>query len=339
MPVTSLKRIGFVDSAHGWAIGQECQVETLASTCGYSARTTDGGVTWQGSSDGPGEAAFFLDPQHGWGQDRRVLSQDGLGIQWNYSIKHTTDSGASWTTQWENGGYGEWMPDYSMDDMHAADLERVWALGSAWPVFASVDGGATWEKQRGEGADLGSRFNFDGTGQSYAAGEALFRYRNTEVVAYKAARPPVVDASLGEWGGVPAYYLNADRASRLLYSTPTPLDASASLQVAWDANTLYFGIRVYDDVIKVDSGDIWQDDVIEIGLDGNHDHTRSWPQVDDFMFTITALGTIYESGNALTATVARAATSNGYLLEVAIPGPSSAASRWMPPGWLVSTGR
>ena len=38
------------------------------------------------------------------------------------------------------------------------------------------------------------------------------------------------------------------------------------------------------------------------------------------MFTITALGAIYESGNAMTgATVAHAATSNGYILEVAIP--------------------
>ena len=319
---TSLNRIVFVDSTHGWAAGQQCLVELMGSTCGgYSARTTDGGVSWQGSSNGPSEAAYFLDPQNGWGLDRWVVSPDTPGMQWNYSIKHSTDGGASWLTQWENGGYGEWIPDYSMDDLHAADLERVWALGSAWPVLASVDGGGTWVQQRSEGANLGKRLNFDKTGLAYAPGEALFRYRNTEVVAYKAAQPPVVDANLNEWSGVPSYYLNADRASRLLYSIPTPLDASASLQVAWDADNLYFGIRVYDNVIKVDSGaSPWLDDSVEISLDGNHDHVRSWPQVDDFMFTITALGTIYESGNPMTgATVAHAATSNGYILEAAIP--------------------
>ena len=209
----SLERITFVDSLHGGAVGQECQVAPPATCSGYSARSTDGGVTWQGNSAGPSKAAFFLDPQRGWGQERDVTSLAGGSLQWNYSIKHTADGGASWTPQWENGGTGAWIPDYTMDDMHAADAERVWALGSAWPTFASADGGATWEKQRSEGADLGDRLRFDRTGQAYATGEALFRYRNTEVVAYKAALPPKVDGNLNEWSGVPAYYINADRAA------------------------------------------------------------------------------------------------------------------------------
>ena len=278
------------------------------ATCsGYSARSTDGGVTWQGNPHGPGEAAFFLDPQRGWGQDRDVTSLTSGSLQWNYSIKHSTDGGTSWTTQWENGGTGAWMPDNTMDDMHAADSERVWALGSAWPAFASVDGGATWEQQRSEGADLGDRFRFDRTGQAYATGEALFRYRNTEVVAYKAALPPTVDANLNEWGGVPAYYLNADRASHVLYATPAPLDASASLQVAWDADTLYLAVRVYDDVIKIDSGaKPWLDDVVEIGLDGKHDHTRNWALDDDRQFTITPRRDLRERRPLTGVTVAHA---------------------------------
>jgi photosystem II stability/assembly factor-like uncharacterized protein len=317
----SLKRIIFVDSTHGWAIGKECQVTPPPACSGYSARTTDGGVTWQGTSAGPGEAAFFLDAQRGWGQDRHVSSLTSESIQWNYSIKHSTDGGTSWTTQWETGGAGAWIPDHTMDDMHAADPERVWALGSAWPAFVSIDGGATWDSQRSEGADLSDRFRFDRTGQAYATGEALFRYRNTEVVAYKAAKPPTIDADLNEWGGVPAYYLNADRASQVLYATPAPLDASASLQVAWDADTLYFAVRAYDDAVKIDSGaKPWLDDVVEIALDGGHDHTRNWALDDDRQFTVSALGAIYESGAPLTgAIVAHVDTPNGYRLEVAIP--------------------
>ena len=317
----SLNRIIFVDSTHGWAIGKECQVTPPAACSGYSAHTTDGGVTWQGTSAGPGEAAFFLDAQRGWGQDRHVSSLTSESIQWNYSIKHSTDGGTSWTTQWETGGAGAWIPDQTMDDMHAADPERVWALGSAWPAIVSVDGGATWDSQRSEGADLGDRFRFDRTGQAYATGEALFRYRNTEVVAYKAAKPPTIDADLNEWDGIPAYYLNADRASHVLYATPAPLDASASLQVAWDADTLYFAVRAYDDAVKIDSGaKPWLDDVIEIALDGGHDHTRNWALDDDRQFTVSALGAIYESGAPLTgAIVAHVDTPNGYRLEVAIP--------------------
>ncbi len=141
------------------------------------------------------------------------------------------------------------------------------------------------------------------------------------MTAYRAARPPQIDGNLADWAGVPVSLLNAERAYRVPWATPTPLDASATLQAAWDAGNLYFAIRVYDDAIKVDSGaKPWQDDAIEIGLDGRHDHVRNWSLDDDRQFTVTALGKIYESGILLTdVPVARTDTANGYILEFAIP--------------------
>ena len=163
---------------------------------------------------------------------------------------------------------------------------------------------------------------FDRTGRAFTGSSGgLLWYRATEVTAYRAYRPPQIDGNLADWASVPAYLLNADRAYRVPWATPTPLDASATLQAAWDAGNLYFALRVYDDAIKVDSGaQPWLDDAIEIGLDGRHDHVRNYSLADDRQFTVTALGQIYESGVLLAdVPVARASTANGYILEFAIP--------------------
>ncbi len=219
------------------------------------------------------------------------------------------------------------MTDVVTDNVtgiYAADPERVWAWGTApvpgWLMGVSTDGGATWKGQRTVETVPGS-VRFDRTGLAFAFSESTLRYRNTEISAYRAYRPPQIDGNLADWAGVPAYVLNAERAYRVLWATPTPLDASAALQAAWDDAHLYFAIRVYDDAVKVDSGaQPWQDDAVEIGLDGRHDHIRNWALDDDRQFTVTALGKIYESGNLLTdVPVARANTANGYILEFAIP--------------------
>ena len=212
--------------------------------------------------------------------------------------------------------------DYGPRDLYAADLERLWSPGMASFVGYSSDGGLTWADQRAEAPGYDGGGWFDRTGRAFTGSSGgLLWYRATEVTAYRASRPPQIDGNLADWAPVPAYLLNAERAYRVLWSTPTPLDASATLQAAWDADNLYFAIRVYDDAVKVDSGaKPWQDDAIEIGYDGRHDHVRNYALDDDRQFTVTALGQIYESGNLLTdVPVARVATSNGYILEFAIP--------------------
>ena len=153
-----------------------------------------------------------------------------------------------------------------MNGLVAADPERVWTWGThpvvGGPIAASTDGGATWINQRAEAVHV-SEVRFDRTGLAYAFSDSTLRYRNTEISAYHAYRPPQIDGNLADWTGVPAYVLNAERADRVLWSTPTPLDASATLQAAWDSGNLYFAIRVYDDAVKVDSGaKPWQDDAI-----------------------------------------------------------------------------
>ena len=194
---------------------------------------------------------------------------------------------------------------------------RAWRPSSATAPTAASPGPTSAPRRRAIGRRL-VRPHRTGLARTQ---DALLWYRATEVTAYRAYRPPQIDGNLADWAGVPVYVLNADRAYRVLWTTPTPLDASATLQAAWDADNLYFALRVYDDAVKVDSGaKPWQDDAIEIGFDGRHDHVRNCALDDDRQFTVTALGQIYESGSPLTGVpVARVATSNGYILEFAIP--------------------
>ncbi len=320
----------FMDRNLGWTFGTDCgwfaPEESWCWT--WQQRSTNGGASWSDWSR-PGIAVFYLDANRGWGigSFRDWDGRTNELIAWDYSLERTTDSGASWTRLWESVGEYPGDPPWHPSELAglvAADAERVWTWGTnpvaGGPVAASTDGGATWVAQRAEAAQV-SGVRFDRTGSAYASGSGTLRYRNTEIAAYRAARPPQIDGNLADWTGVPAYLLNAERAYRVLWSTPTPLDASATLQAAWDAGHLYFALRVYDDVVKVDSGvKPWQDDAIEIGLDGRHDHVRNWSLNDDRQFTVTALGKIYESGALLTdVPVARAKTSNGYILEFAIP--------------------
>ena len=195
---------------------------------------------------------------------------------------------------------------------------RAWRPSSATAPTAASPGATSAPRRQATG---GGGW-FDRTGRAFArTSGGLLWYRATEVTAYRAYRPPQIDGNLADWAGVPIYVLNAEHAYRVLWTTPTPLDASATLQAAWDADNLYFALRVYDDVAKVDSGaKPWQDDAVEIGYDGRHDHVRNYARDDDRQFTVTALGQIYESGSPLTGVpVARVATSNGYILEFAIP--------------------
>ena len=261
----------------------------------------------------------------------RFLDRDnGFGwYRWNgyyrnplyWGIYRTDDGGGTWTELLKENNGGE-SSDYGPRDLHAADLERLWSPGMAAFVGYSSDGGLTWGDQRAEASGYGGGGWFDRTGRAFTGSSGgLLWYRATEVTAYRATRPSLVDGNLADWAPVPVYLLNAERAYRVLWSTPTPLDASATLQAAWDANNLYFAVRVYDDAVKVDSGaKPWQDDAIEIGLDGRHDHVRNYSLDDDRQFTVTALGQIFESGSPMAdIPVARATTANGYILEFAIP--------------------
>ena len=309
-----VNQILFLDATRGWAaLFSEDLTPPVYSASRWLSRTTDGGNSWGPLEPAPVDHVVFPAQEHGFGW---YSYDNGLYLSW--ALSRSDDGGRTWTAlQW--GTTCSWCAGLS--DVYAADMERVWSRGTM-PFGYSSDGGLTWTDQRAETAGYGTDNWFDRTGRAFSGtGGGLLWYRSTEMTTYRATRPPQIDGNLTDWAGVPVSLLNAERAYRVQWAAPTPLDASATLQAAWDAGNLYFAVRVYDDAIKVDSGaKPWQDDVIEIGLDGRHDHMRNYALGDDRQFTVTALGKIYESGSLLTdVPVARTDTANGYILEFAIP--------------------
>ena len=160
---------------------------------------------------------------------------------------------------------------------------------------------------------------FDRIGNAYAATQSgLLRYRATELTAvpgHLARR--VVDGDLAEWQDVPAYGMKGGDAIRVDGASPAPLDGSAVIQAAWDADNLYFALRVYDDSVVTDStGKPWQDDSVELGIDGNHDHARNWDRAYDRQFTVNAQGAVRERQPLGSPHCRKADLPDGYVLEL-----------------------
>ena len=140
--------------------------------------------------------------------------------------------------------------------IYAADPERVWAWGTA-PVPGSADGcqhrrrldlGGPAQRIVRQPAELGS------TAPAGLCLRGQARCATGTPRSRLSRLPPAPDRrNLADWAGVPIYVLNVERAYSVLWATPTPLDASATLQAAWDAATSTSHPR-YDDAIKVDSG-------------------------------------------------------------------------------------
>jgi len=326
----TVQQLTFVNATRGWltlAVSC-CGALSVRTEYGLQLNTYDGGESWDDSYAGPNGNLFFVDEHYGWG----VLNlSSGRTNFWQY--QHTTNGGATWALL-HYGAWDYWTESGSFPrQTFAADRERTWVpwsdrsyaygiLGHVLPSYSS-DGGATWTTQRAESDTIGATTWLDRTGRAFGSAGATLVYRNSEIPAYRAERSPTLDGDLADWAGVPAFSLNADRAIRVLGVAPVPLDASATLQAAWDDASLYFAVRVYDDRVIVDSPAApWQDDAVELSLDGRHDHERRWDvtESDDHQFTITAAGAAYHDGAPdPSVRVATRRLADGYVLEIAIP--------------------
>jgi photosystem II stability/assembly factor-like uncharacterized protein len=128
-----LASVVFVDTCHGWAVGDS----------GTIIHTTDGGGTWVIQNTGTTLfllAVDFVDVSNGW-----AAGYDNSG-GWRGVVVHTTDGGGSWTTQ-------------SMDTtrflagVDFVDANTGWAVGSTFSSYSVImhtsDGGGSWTPQDG----------------------------------------------------------------------------------------------------------------------------------------------------------------------------------------------
>ncbi len=153
--------IYFVDTLHGWAVGDR----------GTILHTSDGGANWQrqnSPADAPLRSVKFINHLQGWvvGGRGTILSTKDSGKTWqkqnlsknevlssvdfvdhqqgwvtsfNGTISHTSNGGESWKDQYstKDGGFN------SVDFINK---KQGWAAGPGG-IFHTVDGGASWQRQ------------------------------------------------------------------------------------------------------------------------------------------------------------------------------------------------
>ncbi len=142
----------------------------------------------------------------------------------------------------------------------------------------------------------------------------------------RAELPPALDGDLTDWNGQPAIVLSRFTAGAIEGAVPEPGDALATLQMAWDADTLYLAVHVRDDVVRTGSPDGTGDDGILLALLPDGGGPGGSPR--NHLYRITADGRQFDRGAPISSlTVVALTAPTGYDLEVRVP---RAALGWDP---------
>jgi hypothetical protein len=131
-----------------------------------------------------------------------------------------------------------------------------------------------------------------------------------------------VDGNLGEWANLPFFPFDASAAQYVGGAIAGPSDTSSALSIAWDGSHLYVAAVMTDDILIADSASIWDDDSLEVAIDGARDGRCCGP--DDHQFTIALDGRFADFGAVIAASssavrFAAAVQGSSYRIEMAIP--------------------
>jgi murein DD-endopeptidase MepM/ murein hydrolase activator NlpD len=128
-----------------------------------------------------------------------------------------------------------------------------------------------------------------------------------------------LDGYLTEWAGRPVLHVNKERASYCLCAPQlSEADLAGDIYCAWQGNDLIFAGQVFDDVLRRDSVYVWDDDGIELGLDGLGDGF-DWGSRDDHQFTVVTDGAVRDLGAATGALAVARVMNGGWWVEVRVP--------------------
>ncbi|HIC89349.1 MAG TPA: hypothetical protein EYP04_08100, partial [Anaerolineae bacterium] len=300
--ISEVHRLFFVNTNEGWLVGDS----------GYIQHTTDAGDSWANQTSGTSNTlrdVVFVDADIGW-----AVGDGGV-------VLHTTDSGNTWMLQ-TSGTTRDLYTLYFRDASHG------W-IGGTCIILRTEDGGETWTTEYSATcSDFVTGLYVSGSGSGYAFlnnGSALQRITGEEeyIVSYYADVPPVIDGDTSEWSDFVPVTLSSESADYQAGYPPDNIwDLSGSLRSMWDGDNLYLAFYVADDIIVNDhypsANDVWQDDEIEIGIDGVNDQ-RGYHD-DDHQYTINPDGRITDYGVFdPPITVVTRAVSGGWDAEVAIP--------------------
>jgi endoglucanase len=131
--------------------------------------------------------------------------------------------------------------------------------------------------------------------------------------AQRATAAITIDGSLSEAG-----WIITNTVTRTIIGTD---NNTVTFGALWDDTYLYVGAKVIDANLFSDSAPYpWQDDAIEIYIDGNHNRGTSYDAYDRQIVKGYNAASIWVNGNQTTGILhAWAAIAGGYSVEVAIP--------------------
>lgn len=122
-----------------------------------------------------------------------------------------------------------------------------------------------------------------------------------------------IDGNLNEWGSASSYNVNK--------VTQGTTENTATFRAMWNNNNLFVAVQVSDNLLVNDSADLFDDDSIEIYIDGLNDKSGPYNS-DDKQYVISINKSIVDYGVGITQKsfpVAISRTGNGYILEIGIP--------------------
>lgn len=156
---------------------------------------------------------------------------------------------------------------------------------------------------------------------SPGAGSAL-RASGRVVDVVRVALAPAIDGDLSDWPGVPSFPLDKTTAQYAAGTISGAADLSSAIYSQWDSTYLYIGAVISDATRIVDSSNIWDDDSLEIALDGNSDGRCCF--ASDHQYTVSADGRFADFGAVASApavgiSMAVRPSSAGFVIEMAIP--------------------
>jgi hypothetical protein len=139
------------------------------------------------------------------------------------------------------------------------------------------------------------------------------------VIAFTSS-PPVVNQSIET-----AWSITPSRTINNLISGTRSADYAGQWRALYNSSNLYVLVEVTDGTRTNDSGaSWWEDDAVEIFIDGNNSKGFSYDNVDDFQFGFRWNDAVVKTGsNSVANTTGISsvmyATTTGYVLEVSIP--------------------
>jgi hypothetical protein len=128
---------------------------------------------------------------------------------------------------------------------------------------------------------------------------------------------PVIDGKLDAiWSNAPGYNISKTVSGTVSSSS----DLAGSYRAMWDTEKLYILVSVSDEKPVNDSASIWDDDGVEIYLDGDNSKSSGYDNVNDLQYIFdgsTVVETKLNRTNGVT--FVRSDLSDGYVVEASIP--------------------